>query len=259
VFPLDANELTIDAVLFDLFDTLVLIDDQDISYLQSLLKMHDFLSQNGLDCSFDEFKNAYLKVVDKIETETSNTLKEPHFIEYVEQTLSEFEIKLKGQTHIALQAVEKFSFEFERHISLDLEAREVLEGLHGKCKLAVVSNLSFSECAWQILEHLDLKKYFDLIVVSGDINLRKPHPEIFNMALRYLGVKPSKALFIGDTLETDIIGSRNAGLISVHIKRRKNINSVIKPHFTITELKQLIPLCDFHVEPKRLEHLALAD
>jgi HAD superfamily hydrolase (TIGR01549 family) len=241
---LSASKLSIDAVLFDLFDTLVLIGDGDVAYLQSLLKMHDYLSRNGLDCSFDEFNRAYLKVVDKIEAETATTLKEPHFTDYVERTLADLNVKLKGQAHLTIQAVERFSEEFAKHVSLDPQAVEVLEFLKGKCKIAVISNLTFSECGWEILEHFDLKKYIDLIVVSGDINLRKPHPEIFNMALRYLGVKPSRALFIGDTLETDIMGSRNAGLTSVHINRRKSINSIIKPHFTITNLEQLIHICD---------------
>ncbi len=77
--------------------------------------------------------------------------------------------------------------------------------------------------------------------MSGDINLKKPHPEIFNMALRYLGVKPAEAVFVGDTLEPDVAGSRNAGMNSVHIKRRMITNPNIKPHLLITELKQLMP------------------
>ena len=242
------SKLSIDAVLFDLFDTLVLIDDEDISYIQSLLKMHHYLLCNGLRCSFEDFKYAYLKVVDKIEVETSSTLKEPHFTEYVERTLADLGVKLKGQTHLIIQAADKFSKEFARHVSLDSKAQEVLEFFHGKCKIAVISNLTFSECAWEILELYGLKKYLDLIVVSGDINLRKPHPQIFDMSLRYLGVKPSKALFIGDTLETDIMGSRNAGLTSVHIMRKKSVNSIIKPHYAITDLKQLINLCDFQID-----------
>jgi FMN phosphatase YigB (HAD superfamily) len=68
------------------------------------------------------------------------------------------------------------------------------------------------------------------------------------MALRHLGVKSSKAIFIGDTLETDIIGSRNAGLTSIQIIRKRTYNSIIKPHFTITSLNQLLSICDFPID-----------
>jgi HAD superfamily hydrolase (TIGR01549 family) len=234
-----------DAVLFDLFDTLILINDNDLAYVKSLHKMHNFLSYNGLACSFDHFKQAYLKVSDRINMETSCTLEEPHFSVYVERTLNELGVKLKEQTYLTLQAVEEFNKEFKCHLSVDPQAFGVLDLLHKRCKMGVISNLTFSECAWELLEDIGLKRYLDLIIVSGDINLRKPHPHIFNMALRYLGVKPSRTLFIGDTLETDIMGSRNAGLTSVHISRRPSKNTAIKPHLTIKELKQVIPIVGF--------------
>jgi HAD superfamily hydrolase (TIGR01549 family) len=234
-----------EAVLFDLFDTLVLIDDYTTSFDKSLLMMHTYLSHNGLDCSFDDFKSAYLIVEKEISAETACTLEEPHFSVYVERVLASLGAKLKAQTHLATQAVDEFSKEFARHISLDPQALEVLRFLHQRCKTAVVSNLTFSEFAWELLERFELDKHLDLIVVSGDINLRKPHPQIFNRALQHLGVQPAKALFIGDTLETDIAGARNAGLTSVQIMRRRPINSIIKPHVRVTELNQLISIFDF--------------
>lgn len=240
-----SSKLTFDAVLFDLFDTLVLIDDGDISHLQSLLKMHSFLSSNGLDCSFDDFKWAYLKIVNNIAAETSLTLQEPHFSVYVDRTLADLGAKLKAQNHLVLQAVDEFSSEFMHHISVDPDALEVLKYLHKRCKTAVISNLTFSESAWKILEYFELTKYLDLIVVSGDVNMRKPHPQIFNMSLRYLGIKPSQALFVGDTLETDVLGAKNVGLTSVQIVRKPSICSIIKPHFKVTALKQLLTVFDF--------------
>ena len=234
-----------EAVLFDLFDTLVLIDDYNISLAQSLLMMHTYLSRNGLDCSFGDFKSAYMIVEKEISAETAYTLEEPHFSVYVERVLASLGAKLKAQTHLAMQAAKEFSKEFAQHISLDPQALEVLGFLHQRCKTAVISNLTFSEFAWELVERFELNRHLDLIIVSGDINLRKPHPQIFSMALQHLGVQPAKALFVGDTLETDIAGARNAGLTSVQIMRRTAINSIIKPHEMVTELNQLISIFDF--------------
>jgi putative hydrolase of the HAD superfamily len=231
-----------DAVLFDLFDTLVLLGDEHDSYIKSLKKTHKYLSDKGLDCSFNAFKQAYFKTVDKISTKTAHSLEEPHFSRYIEGTLTELGVNLKDKTFLAIESVNEFSKEFKKYVKLDPQTVEVLKLVHIDHKVGLISNLTFSECAWELLEEYELKQFLDVIVVSGDVNLRKPHPQIFNMALRYLGVKPSNAMFVGDTLETDVLGSKNAGMTSVHIKRRiapKRLD--VKPHLTVTELKQLLP------------------
>jgi putative hydrolase of the HAD superfamily len=64
-----------------------------------------------------------------------------------------------------------------------------------------------------------LKGLFDTVVISGDINKRKPNPEIFQKALANLRVEASKAIFVGDTPSVDVKGARNAGIKSVLIKR----------------------------------------
>ncbi|MCW4028580.1 MAG: HAD family hydrolase [Candidatus Bathyarchaeota archaeon] len=235
----------IDAVLFDLFDTLVLIDDEHESYIQSLKKTHQHLTHNGLNATFDVFKNAFFKAVDSIENQTAISLEEPHFSLYIEQALTVLGAKLKDEQYVVLDATDEFSKEFKRHLTLDPQALDVLEPLHKRYKTGLISNLSFSECAWELLDEYQLKDFLDVIVVSGDINLRKPHPQIFSMALRYLRVKPNRALFVGDTLETDVFGSKKAGMTSVHIKRRPKTNPNIKPHLTITRLQQLLTIANY--------------
>ncbi len=233
-----------DAVLFDLFDTLVLIGEEHEPYVKSLAKAHRCLAKNGLNVSFPEFKKTYLQVAETIEAETSVTLEEPHFSVYFERTVAELGAKI--QEYWILEAVDVFSREFKRHVKVDPQAVEVLGMLHGNYKIGVISNLSFSECVWEILQVSELKRFIDITVVSGDVNLRKPHPQIFNLALKYLGVKPSRAMFVGDTLETDVVGSKNIGMTSIHIKRKSITNSKIKPDSTITELKQLLHRTDIN-------------
>jgi putative hydrolase of the HAD superfamily len=44
------------------------------------------------------------------------------------------------------------------------------------------------------------------------VGRRKPDPEIFQRALDALGVAPQEALFVGDTLASDIAGAAALGL-----------------------------------------------
>jgi HAD superfamily hydrolase (TIGR01549 family) len=235
-----------DAVLFDLFDTLVLIQDEHDAYIQSLKKTHQHLTRNGLNASFEDFQSAFFRATRNIETQTATTLEEPHFSRYIEQTLEEVGAKLKDEQYLVLDAADEFSKEFQDHVTLDPQAVGVLECLHQNYKTGLVSNLTFSECAWELLDRYQLKDYLDVIVISGDVNLRKPHPQIFNMPLRYLGVQAQRTLFVGDTPETDVVGSKNVGMTSVHIIRRPKTNRNIKAHLTITELKQLQTITKYY-------------
>ncbi len=69
------------------------------------------------------------------------------------------------------------------------------------------------------LGRLDLARRFDTILDSAVVGVEKPHPEIFDLALRRAGVAASEAIFIGDTYATDIGGASLAGLAGVLIDR----------------------------------------
>ncbi|MCK4434956.1 HAD family hydrolase, partial [Candidatus Bathyarchaeota archaeon] len=86
-----------------------------------------------------------------------------------------------------------------------------------------------------------LKKFFDVTLVSGAINKRKPSPEIFERALKALGVNASDAVFVGDMLDLDVKGSKNVGMKAVLIKRRssgKILNAT--PDIVVNSLRELL-------------------
>jgi HAD superfamily hydrolase (TIGR01549 family) len=101
-------------------------------------------------------------------------------------------------------------------------ARETLETLYGRFKLAIVSN-SMSGVPRLFLEKCDLIKYFDVVVISRDVGFRKPDPRIFNYALRELNVKPSEAVHVGDLLREDIFGAKNVGMKAIWVCNGKSL------------------------------------
>jgi putative hydrolase of the HAD superfamily len=241
--PLLARLQNVKAVLFDLFDTLLLMTDQHNCYYKSLAKLHLSLLENGYVCSYQALESAYLKVVDEISLETAESLEEPPFDVYVLKTLSNLGFDSPKQAHVS-QAVHKFCLEFNRYIQVDPQAIQVIKCLQAKHKIGLISNLSFSESAWQLLKTYKLENLFDFMVVSGDVNMRKPNIELFNLALDELDVNASEAVFVGDTLETDIKGALNVGMLPVHINRR---NCAVKTSscLTIDKLEELLPLLGF--------------
>lgn len=69
------------------------------------------------------------------------------------------------------------------------------------------------------LKRADLHRYFSVILGSGTVGYAKPHPEIFQMAARQLGLEPPRILYVGDSLEHDFIGARQAGFQTVLLDR----------------------------------------
>ena len=105
---------------------------------------------------------------------------------------------------------------FDEHQTLNNNCLEVLNTLRQKYKLGVITNGdSYSQN--QKLTTTNIRKYFDVILVSGDIGIHKPDKRIFLQAVEQLGLKPEEVAFIGDTFSTDILGAYNAGLKPVWI------------------------------------------
>lgn len=94
-------------------------------------------------------------------------------------------------------------------------AAETLEQLRGKeYRIGLLTN-GDSKRQWAKIHSSGLYPYFDAIVVSGDQPFEKPDPEIYRLVLSMLQVRAEEALFVGDTVRTDIEGARRAGIDSL--------------------------------------------
>jgi HAD superfamily hydrolase (TIGR01549 family) len=87
--------------------------------------------------------------------------------------------------------------------------------------LAVVSNHDW--VLPDVLSYLGIAKYFKVVVTSARVGVRKPHPLIFNKALRELDLESDQVFMIGDSMEDDIGGAKSAGIDGVLIDRASRI------------------------------------
>ena len=91
----------------------------------------------------------------------------------------------------------------------------VIKELKKKYKLGLISNT----------DHFYLDNFkgffdlFDVINLSCDVGILKPDPEIFELMLDKLKVKPEQALMVGDNLSDDIGGSTKVGMRAILLKR----------------------------------------
>jgi putative hydrolase of the HAD superfamily len=237
--------MTVKALLFDLFDTLIMIRKNHDFYSPSLLRMYLFLSENGVNVPLDKFQEAYDKARDELYAKADPNLEEPHFNVRTALTLKMLGYDYDVSSPLVVSACAEWCDEFMKYVYPDKEAEPLLRSLHGRYKLGIVSNYVIPECVDKLLKTYGLDGLFDVVVVSGAVNKRKPSPEIFNRALNALSVSAAETVFVGDTMDADIEGAKAVGMKTVYIKRREEKQAEnLVPDVTITSLAELPPLLE---------------
>lgn len=162
-------------------------------------------------------------------------IEEP-FSEYIVKFEEVFMLKRYDDLYSAFEAVceafgiepEKFILDrlvgmWNKHKLLAKPFRETIALLErlkkNGYKLALISN---TDCftTEEVLDKYNLKKYFDDIIFSYKVNLLKTDPKMYEMILKKLKVDKSDALVVGDSIETDVKGAKNAGIKAVLVDRR---------------------------------------
>jgi HAD superfamily hydrolase (TIGR01662 family) len=233
--------MPINAILFDMFDTLMIIEKDHAFYSPSLKRAHKFLVKNGVEVKFNVFREAYIKARDTLYVKANAMLEEPHFNLRISNALQSVGYSFEVQSEVVGGATNEFCEGFMKYVRIDENAEKTLDKLYGKYKLGIVSNFAIPECVDKLLEKHCLDKIFDVVVVSGAVNKRKPSPEIFQKALQKMGVSAEDAVFVGDTANVDIIGAKAIGMKTIYIERRKQEEAEQAcPTQTIKSLSELL-------------------
>ncbi len=127
----------------------------------------------------------------------------------------------------------------------------LLARLRGRVRLAVCSNFSHGETAREVLERAGLLAHFDPVVISEDVGIRKPRPEIFEAVLERLGATPGEVIHVGDSLSADVAGASALGMHTAWLTRRvRDPEAALreydgpKPDYVIADLAGLESLLD---------------
>ena len=102
-----------------------------------------------------------------------------------------------------------------REIALMPGALAALQGLCGHYPLAVATNSNHADTDF-VLDHLALRRFFDVIVTREQYVLAKPNPDAFLTAAHQLGVPPTSCVVIEDAYK-GILAAHRAGAIAIAI------------------------------------------
>jgi HAD superfamily hydrolase (TIGR01662 family) len=106
-----------------------------------------------------------------------------------------------------------------RHFELYDDVREALQTLARRGhRLGVISNSHRPLDSFE--SYFELDGLISVKVSSYDHGFMKPHPSIFEAALRRMGVSPQNAAMVGDSFAHDIVGARHVGMRGILLARR---------------------------------------
>ncbi len=81
--------------------------------------------------------------------------------------------------------------------------------------LGLITNRDGVERFYELLDQLEMRSYFDLILASGEVGVRKPEPAIFYAALERIGGTATESVYVGDNYWADVVGAQRAGVTPV--------------------------------------------
>lgn len=234
------------AVFFDFWHTIAVFPDgfpeeiRNNAYQRMQKVLHDF----GFSVQLETFKTSLENALLRKEEMAKEGLEVSSWLS-IAKVLDELGIPWEGPI-VALLRKEYRNHILESGLTLKEGTEEILAYLKDKdIKVALLSNTSQGDLERKFLEKFGLLRYFDALFFSSEEGYRKPRVEIFEEALSFFGIEPCAVLHVGDLVELDLLGARNAGIDSCIIKSQTDEEYKVgglSPDFLITDLRELIKI-----------------
>lgn len=107
-----------------------------------------------------------------------------------------------------------------------------------KYPMHLITN-GFEKTQHQKIKNSHIDHFFKEVITSEQAGIMKPHAAIFEYALKVTESSAEKAIMIGDTLEVDILGAKNAGIDSAYFNPAQPPTKEIKPTYVLNSLIEL--------------------
>jgi len=198
------------AIGFDLFNTLLTIHPaaMEEAHQRQLRVLHE----EGLPVEAEAFGKAYLASAMMFLEAAHKEGRETHNRFWVADALAALGYSLSPEDPRIAKAVDAYFSAFYPNCELIPGTKEMLGELGKRYPLGMLTNFTDGPAVRKIIDRLGLNPFFEKVLVSGELGYRKPHPSVFERFVDALGVPAGRILFVGDDLEADVQGARNAGL-----------------------------------------------
>jgi putative hydrolase of the HAD superfamily len=224
-------------IFFDLDRTLWDFDTNAHETLSELAHKYK-LVERGVD-SIPQFIEAYIEINEQMWEQYRKGVIDKHTLRYgrFHHTLSTFKIEDNllsenlGNDYIAISPLKTNMFP---------HTIDVLNYLYKKYTLHIITN-GFEEVQHIKIKNCGIKHYFNQVITSEQAGFKKPDIRVFQYSLHAVNANVTNSLMIGDSLEADIVGARNAGMHQVYF----NVDGEQHQEDVTYEIKSLKELMSF--------------
>jgi putative hydrolase of the HAD superfamily len=232
------------AVLVDLGDTLVHLDRPWVDvFLTNLEALHKYFTSLGIKIDVKKFNDRFVSLFNDASYRADLLKVEVPMEEIISKSLRKSGLQVLGVDLPTNATIEFYRPEVESW-QLYADSIETLTKLSKNgYVLGLISNAKSDWAVREILRRRGLDVFFNTIVSSAALKIRKPRFEIFRRALTDLDVKPSDAVFIGDSIQADVGGAKSMGMYAIHVLRKPvDPTSLSRPDATVTNLSETLEI-----------------
>ena len=205
----------IDAVLFDLYGTLFVYGDMKLAWRDWIEDMQVGLTRTGLHLSIAE-------VARECDGFFSGRVLAENNLTVYEMRIYKLAVRLgaKPSADWCRDLATESLLRWQQQITLDPQTLATLQALRANgLRTGVLSNFDHYPHVYRILQSAQCLELLDVVIVSGEVGLKKPDAAIFTLATSRLGSMPARTLFVGDHPEQDFEGAHDAGLLALLLQR----------------------------------------
>ena len=215
--------------IFDLGSTLIQFEgDWPILLQDSLDLLIDQLQEDGLDFDRSDFRSAFERALEAYDHQRQSNQLERSTASLLQETLSAFGYE-ELSPDILKRGLKRFYSVSETHWQPMPALHAVLDELQDEGRmLGLISNAGDAENVQRLIDKVEIRNYFDPIIISAAIGIRKPDPRPFEMVLEQWQVTPDSIVMIGDRLEADILGAQNTGIHQIWLKPDANVSAAMQ-------------------------------
>lgn len=230
----------IKAVFFDFVGTLITKEGENITHQNIIRAVLERAGADLLD---------YMKIWEEYETLSSRMFKELAGKPYKPVRIIDTEAMEEVARKYGFGVPSDFwSIHLEmhrKHGELFPEAFEALKGLREKGYHVGMITDSDNDYLRAHLEALGLLEVFDSITTSEEAGFFKPHPRIFELALKKAGVRGEEAIYVGDNPLKDCVGARQVDMTSVLLDRKGEKRELWgECEFIISDLREVLRIAE---------------
>lgn len=243
--------MNLQAVSLDFADTLFPHRPREIEVI--LEAVAAYLRGHVPPFEFSVMRAKFLEIRDRQFTENRATLRENDFAARLTEIVTFLNAAQDVDPALIAEATTVYADAFVAAMQMPPWLPGLLERLHERYRLAVISNYPLSAPILETLRRDGLDRLLTTVVVSSDIGFIKPHPAVFAAALDALGVPPASVVHVGDDWNADILGAYRAGMHAVYTRQWRDEPD---PHYGAGDALPLAEIDDLRDLPGVLERLS---